>query len=288
MFSIVIPLYNKESCIKETIESILNQSFQDFEIVVVNDGSTDRSKRIVESITDSRIYLIFQENKGPSAARNLGVKKAHYDWILFLDADDELLPNALSLFYNLISKHIEYNVFTANFYLSSHGKLKLFSFASRSGEVRNLFKSWITGSFMPCQGTTIFRKSLLGNYPYNERLRRYEDAEMLFKIMRNERWYVSCHPVMIYNTDYAEASKPLRNIDSDFLGHLSFENKSFWEKVLLFQFYRQALRIYGDDARQRYHDIKISQKVIFTGFLCLAFLRINSIKNKICRVILSD
>src|SRR5690554_5521626 len=88
MFSVVIPLYNKELSISNTIQSVLDQTFQNFEIVIVNDGSTDNSVKEVEKFDDKRIRLIHQENQGVSAARNRGIKEARYEWIAFLDGDD--------------------------------------------------------------------------------------------------------------------------------------------------------------------------------------------------------
>jgi len=88
MFSVVIPLYNKERSVKNTIESVLNQTFQDFEVIVVNDGSTDNSLEVVKSFNDERIRIINQKNSGVSSARNRGIKEAKYEWIAFLDADD--------------------------------------------------------------------------------------------------------------------------------------------------------------------------------------------------------
>ena len=87
-FSIIIPLYNKANYIQATIDSVLTQTFQDFEIIVVNDGSTDGSKNIIEKITEDRVQLYNIKNKGVSHARNYGIQKASSDLIVFLDADD--------------------------------------------------------------------------------------------------------------------------------------------------------------------------------------------------------
>lgn len=87
-YSVIIPLYNKERFIKQTLESVLCQSISDFEIIVVDDGSTDRSTEIVRSIRDSRVHLISQENQGVSKARNTGIDNSKGDYVCFLDADD--------------------------------------------------------------------------------------------------------------------------------------------------------------------------------------------------------
>lgn len=88
LVSIVIPCYNAEKYIEETIQSVLNQSETDLEIIVINDGSTDNSAQIVNAFSDKRIQLINQKNQGVSAARNLGLNKAKGTYIVFFDADD--------------------------------------------------------------------------------------------------------------------------------------------------------------------------------------------------------
>src|SRR5690606_27197086 len=95
MFSIVIPLYNKELSVGNTIHSVLNKRFQDFEVLLVNDGSTDNSANAVEKINDARIRLITQTNLGVSAARNRGITEAKFEWIAFLVSDDLWLENHL-------------------------------------------------------------------------------------------------------------------------------------------------------------------------------------------------
>lgn len=92
LISIVIPLYNKEKSIKTTIESALNQTYKNIEVVVVDDGSTDNSSAIAQELAaqDNRIHFVHQDNSGASAARNRGVRESNGDWIIFFDADDLL------------------------------------------------------------------------------------------------------------------------------------------------------------------------------------------------------
>ena len=95
MFSVVIPLYNKEHQIRRTLESVLSQTFENFEVVIVNDGSTDKSVEVVSEFKDKRIRLINKPNGGVSSARNMGIQEAHFEWIAFLDADDLWKENKL-------------------------------------------------------------------------------------------------------------------------------------------------------------------------------------------------
>lgn len=111
VFSIIVPLYNKEKYIFRAIHSALNQSFKNFEIIIVNDGSTDNSLNVVKEIKDYRIRIINQKNLGASNARNTGIKKAKAPYIAFLDADDEYMPCFLENIYKLIKEHKGYCFF---------------------------------------------------------------------------------------------------------------------------------------------------------------------------------
>lgn len=95
LFSIIIPLYNKEEHIANTLDSVMEQTFQDFEVLVVNDGSTDKSLEIVKGFAHPKIKIFTIENSGVSEARNMGVSKAEGSLIAFLDADDLWLPSHL-------------------------------------------------------------------------------------------------------------------------------------------------------------------------------------------------
>ncbi len=104
-FSVIIPLYNKENDVANTIESVLNQEFANYEIVVINDGSTDGSRSIVEKFQDNRIRIYDTENRGLSAARNLGVHYSNYENLVFLDADDIWFQNHLSSMKELLVQY---------------------------------------------------------------------------------------------------------------------------------------------------------------------------------------
>lgn len=106
MISVVIPLYNKAHTIVNTLTTVMNQTYQDFEVVIVNDGSTDNGVEVIDRhFHDPRIRIINQENAGVSAARNKGVKEAKGDWIAFLDGDDEWHPEYLAIIQKTIIKY---------------------------------------------------------------------------------------------------------------------------------------------------------------------------------------
>ncbi len=106
MISVVIPMYNSEKTIRKAIESVIKQSYKDFEIIVVNDGSTDSSTLILEEIMKEneniKIKLINKNNGGVSSARNEGIRNCNGEFIAFLDSDDEWLPNKLELQMNCL------------------------------------------------------------------------------------------------------------------------------------------------------------------------------------------
>lgn len=110
-FSIVIPVYNKERFVAETLKSVLTQSFTDFEIIVINDGSTDQSETKILEFDDDRIRYFSKENEGVAATRNFGIKKATSDFICFLDSDDYWCPDFLETMHSFTSEFPEEKVF---------------------------------------------------------------------------------------------------------------------------------------------------------------------------------
>lgn len=105
MFSVVIPAYNAEKFIMRSVKSVLDQTHTDFELIIVDDGSSDGTKKQLEQLSDERIRYIYQENGGVSAARNKGIIESKGQYVCFLDSDDEWMPNHLAVMLTLIEKY---------------------------------------------------------------------------------------------------------------------------------------------------------------------------------------
>ena len=124
--SIVIPTFNSEKYIATCLDSILQQTFQDFEIIVIDDCSTDRSSEIVESYDDPRIKLYRQiKNSGESDSRNLGLKIAQGKYIYFMDHDDAILPQTLEIFYNAAEESQSEVVLMNSYFYSNDSEFTL-------------------------------------------------------------------------------------------------------------------------------------------------------------------
>lgn len=250
MISVIIPLYNKETIVGRTLKSVLTQSFEDFELIVVDDGSKDSSVTVVESFNDERIHLIRQENGGPSKARNTGTRAARGEWIVFLDADDELLPDALLVFSNLILMHGDANIIDCCEYCDN-SMMSSTASTSFNGYSKNPYKDLFYKRINPGTNQSIFKRDLCLIHPYDERLRRYEDIEVLMRMFADSYIYSSTQIVAMVNTNYASASKTRNHIEDDFVGHLSF-NGSFWKKMCIYQLYLGERLRYPKECKSLY------------------------------------
>jgi len=125
MISVVIPLYNKEKTVVRALRSVLDQTYQHFEIVVIDDGSSDRGAGEVVSLRDPRIRLFHQPNAGVSAARNRGIHEATGDLVAFLDADDEWLPGFLETIDGMRRRHPDSEVFASCYYIQRRGEPRM-------------------------------------------------------------------------------------------------------------------------------------------------------------------
>ena len=125
-FSVIIPLYNKAPYVRKTVESVLGQTFGDYELIIVDNGSNDGSHEIVAAFTDHRIKIVrLEENVGVSNARNKGVSLASAPQITFLDADDWWEPTFLEEMAGLIDRHPDAGIYGTGYYIVKNGKKRL-------------------------------------------------------------------------------------------------------------------------------------------------------------------
>lgn len=143
-FSVIIPLYNKENFIENTLKSVLNQTFADFEVIIVNDGSTDKSEEKALQFSDRRIHYFRKKNEGVSSARNFGLEKVKNQYITFIDADDYWHPFFLQEMFQNINQFPELKVFTAAIEIETSKKLIPADYSiirTNDCEIVNFFKA---------------------------------------------------------------------------------------------------------------------------------------------------
>ncbi len=182
MFSVIIPLYNKEDCINETLNSALGQSFEDFEIIVVDDGSSDRSVDMVREFNDPRIKIFSKNNGGVSDARNYGILKAKYDYIAFLDADDFWEVNFLKYMKDLILKFPDGGMYNCSYRIKTKDKIHIDQPNLKEGVVEDYFKEANKYSISWTSATVLNKKvfGVVGYFPVG--MIGGEDAYMWTKV----------------------------------------------------------------------------------------------------------
>ena len=145
--SIIVPVFNVEQYLPRCIDSILNQSFRNFELLLIDDGSSDNSGNICDRYAknDFRIKVFHKKNGGVSSARNVGIDNAIGDWIFFSDADDELFPNGLSILYASIGHNVDlvmagYERYSNDGKLAYSMPIRSHRILNRKEGVRNMFR----------------------------------------------------------------------------------------------------------------------------------------------------
>lgn len=184
--SIIVPVYKAEPYLKKCIDSILNQTFKDFELILINDGSTDNSGKICDeyALKDKRIKVIHKENGGLSSARNVGLDIAQGKYLGFVDSDDWIDSDMYEILYKLIKesgkeianigvKFIYDN--NQNKCLSNH-KILLFS---REEAIEELLKQKLFKDYFCCN---LFKKSLFNDLKFEEG-KKFEDLDLMYKII---------------------------------------------------------------------------------------------------------
>lgn len=234
--SIIIPLYNKEKSITSTIQSVLNQSYHDFEVIIINDGSTDNSFDIVNSFDDNRIHIFNKENEGVSKARNLGVELATSELIAFLDADDTMYDNCLQNLLELREDYPKCDMWAGCFCNTYMGKVLSYFGNLNYGIITNPHRKFFNEQFQIRTGNFIMTKSSfleLGGFSTD--ITVGEDFLLFDDFLARYQCAYTPKVTMQYVQDMRSLStgnKP-KEVTIDY--NLCFKNKNIWQKLIYSQ-----------------------------------------------------
>lgn len=182
-FSIIIPTYNRAAFLPKAIESVLAQTFADWELIIVDDGSTDNTKDVVSQYSDSRITYIYQENAERSAARNNGITHSVGEYVLFLDSDDYYLSNFLAdLNLEIRKNNNKPCLYFHNALIESNGKQRQFAEPLPNGEKNILI--FLFDNFRVigvCQAATA--RCFFAENMFDTRFSLWEDTHLFFRLL---------------------------------------------------------------------------------------------------------
>ncbi|MFV5684499.1 glycosyltransferase family 2 protein [Flavobacterium sp. GB2R13] len=191
-FSVIIPLFNKEKFIELTLKSVLNQTFIDFEILIINDGSTDNSAQIIKGFDDPRIRYFYKENAGVSSARNDGIEKAQSNYISFIDADDYWYPDFLEEMFKNIKSYPEQKVFSGAIEIETSKKVISASYSitkTNDCEIVNYFTASSKETVI-CTSCAVFHKNIFEEIgDFDIEVKSGQDTDMWIRIGIN-------HPIV--------------------------------------------------------------------------------------------
>lgn len=230
-FSIIIPVYNKENFISNTLDSVLKQDFQDFEIIIINDGSTDTSEEVISQYNDPRIHYFKQENAGVSAARNFGISKAIGKYITFIDADDYWYPFFLSDFYSIISTYTSNKIFAGAIELETGLKTipAEYSISNLIDEYIYL-EDYFEGSLLHtliCTSCAVFEKSLFKEVGlFDTSIPSGQDVDLWIRIGLKHKvlFYNKILATYIYDQNSLSRNPSFKTIKLKYDQYTSFES----------------------------------------------------------------
>lgn len=239
--SVIVPTYNRQNTLKQTIDSILAQSFQEFEIIVIDDGSTDNTKDLIATYTDKRIHYFYQENQGLPSSWNLGIKKSGAEYLAFLDSDDIWLKDKLQTQISFIenSPLHQMGCTTAYFLHTINNKYKTIIPRTQNTTLRSILWKNILhiGTTLLCK-RTVFDD--IGEFDTN--LRRGQDTDWLIRYRKKFQIGVIQHPLAVFNQHLSRSAEIMEQ------SHLFFLEKHkniLQEQGTLFHKRKKAL-VYTD------------------------------------------
>lgn len=228
--SVILTVYNSEKFLRKTIESILNQTYKNFELIIVNDGSTDSSENIIKSFEDARIKYIFQENTGVADARNKGLDFAKGDFITFHDSDDLSVPNRFEL---ILKQFDNYNIGAvhSDMLLINEMDNPIGYWQSKNIEKDKLLRYFIKIGTPFNNPTIIYKKETVGSNRFDTKLKIGEDTKFVLNVLRNSNTLHVAEPLLLYRR-HANNSTNNNNYDTLF-AHVNSILKGISLKKLL-------------------------------------------------------
>lgn len=235
LISVIIPTYNRAYLVKDAINSVLSQTYQEFEILVVDDGSTDDTVKVVNSFQDERIKYIYQENSGkPSVVRNKGIKEAKGDFIAFLDSDDLWHPEMLEKHINILKDNPDIG-FSTNWslYQTFDGK-ELFQKKCLAHNQKEYLEYMLLDPDKAYTGTgsSLIRKEILQKAGlFDEEMTFCEDWDLFFRMAALSEIY-NIEEILTYVRNHKESISKTPDVTKFKEGYLRFLQKAFDNKNL--------------------------------------------------------
>ena len=185
MISIIIRTYNNETFLQKAVESALRQEHPDFEVIAINDGSTDNTANILHSLNDSRLKVFHQKNKGMIEAGYQGLQKAQGEYVIFVDGDDEALPNMLTELQQVLSQHPE-----TSFAYGDYDELDLTTGKKKEVSCKNIFNTLACG--------ILFKKKILEKIGFWEKGMIFPEYDLLIRMLKEHKGVHVAKPLYIY------------------------------------------------------------------------------------------
>lgn len=197
-FSIVIPAYNYAHFLGAALDSVFAQSGSELEVIVVDDGSTDDTAELVKRYVqrDARLHYVYQDNQGPAAARARGLAESRYPWVLFLDADDELLPGALTTFKDTIEANPGVGVLVASHLSDQQGRVKLVPAGPVGADRRRNFLAYLEKRISMYSGSCALHRSVCDELDFKTGLSHTEDMPLFAYLLANHDAVGIAEPVL--------------------------------------------------------------------------------------------
>ncbi len=276
VISVIIPTYNRAHLVKDAIDSVLSQTYRDFEIIVVDDGSTDNTKEVLAPYRD-KVKYIYQENQGLSAARNTGIRGARGEYIGFLDSDDLWLPPKLEKQVQILKEYKDIAFVYTNFiFIDETGK-----FIKVGCKAKSLVSGYILGNLLLSKTVTspvtwLVRKTCFEDVGlFDIRFKRSEERDMEIRIAKNFKMYGIKEPLV--------KVRQIKSVET--LGRCSAKDREYYRFKFLDKLFNDSN---GEPIIEKNKRRLIAHYYFISGLAYLKEVDLTVARNRFCFSILKN